>query len=129
MSPYITRFCKYMLTGGSTFLLDLCLLWLLTDVFGWYYLIAVATSFAVAITLNYWLARKFVFSTTLRGVGEGYAIFIGIALSGMAIVTGCMYVLVEYFGWGYFPARLAVASFTGLWNYLLNLYVNFKVEK
>lgn len=123
------RFFKYTLAGGSTFILDLSLLYILTDVFGLNYLVAAATSFSIAVSLNYWLARRFVFDKTLRGAGAGYAIFIGIALGGLTIVTGLMYILVTKLGWPYLLSRIAVASFTGLWNYFLNLYVNFQVDK
>lgn len=128
MRHHITRLFKYSLTGGSTFLLDLCLLYVLTDVFGWNYLVSVATSFAIAVSLNYWLARKFVFDGTSRDLKEGYVIFGTIALGGMLMVIGFMYILVTKFGWPYLLARLAVASFAGLWNYILNFYVNFKVD-
>lgn len=126
MKPLI-RFFKYSLTGGTTFVLDLCLLYLFTDIFHWHYLVAAAVSFTVAVSVNYWFARRFVFSETLRSVGAGYAIFITIAAGGIVIVTGLMYVFVGMLGWPYIGARVAVAGFTGLWNYFLNLYVNFKV--
>ncbi|MDD5083530.1 MAG: GtrA family protein [Candidatus Moranbacteria bacterium] len=124
----VERFLKYSLTGGSTFLVDLCLLYVLTDVFGWNYLVSAAVGFTIAVSLNYWLARKFVFSETLRGVREGYIIFGSIALGGVLIVIGLMYILVAKFGWPYLLSRIAVASFAGIWNYFLNFYVNFKVD-
>lgn len=53
--------------------------------------------------------------------------FIAIALVGMVLVTGAMYVMVELLGIYYLLARVVVACVTGVWNYLLNLFFNFKV--
>jgi putative flippase GtrA len=58
---------------------------------------------------------------------SGYINFIVIALVGLLIVIGGMYVLVSLLGVGYVAARFAVAVITGFWNYLLNLFVTFKV--
>jgi putative flippase GtrA len=57
----------------------------------------------------------------------GYTNFIGIALIGMGIVMGGMYVLTVFLAWNYLISRICIAIVTGLWNYLLNLHVNFKV--
>jgi hypothetical protein len=38
-----------------------------------------------------------------------------------------MWLLVGVLGWGFLAARVAVAALTGFWNYLMNLYVNFRV--
>lgn len=121
------RFFKYTGVGVSTLLLDLALMFALADGLGWHYVAAASGAFAVAVSVNYAASRRYVFSGTLRGAGEGYAIFLSVAAAGMAAVAGGMYLLVDIFHWTYLPARLAVASATGLWSYLMNLYVNFKV--
>jgi putative flippase GtrA len=123
----LKRFFKYALVGGSTFALDLLLLFLFTHVFGWHYLFATGIAFLTAVSINYLLSRRFVFKGTLRSVHAGYVGFLSIAALGLLWVTGLMFVCVEYLGWGYLPARVAVAAVVGIWNYLLNLYVNFKV--
>ncbi len=127
MSPALIRFTKYGIVGSATFALDLCLLYILVDWFGLSYVLAAAVSFLFAVSINYVISRRFVFKQTLREVGEGYVHFILIALTGLLIVTGGMYLLVETFSVGYLMARLLVAVVTGFWNYLMNLYVNFKV--
>lgn len=123
----VARFSKYTSIGVGTFVLDLGLLYILTDFLGLNYVIAAGVGFLLAVTLNYVLSRKFVFAGTDRSQKEGYAIFLFIAFIGLAIVTGGMYVLVEWWGVYYLFARVAVSGVTGLWNYLMNLYLNFKV--
>jgi putative flippase GtrA len=127
VSPTITRFLTYFLIGSSTFVFDLLLLALLVEVFFVSHIIAAAGAFLIAVSIHYILSRRYVFKSTLRSVGGGYANFIGIALIGMSMVTGGMYVLVDMVGVHFLVARVAIAAVTGFWNYLMNLYVNFKV--
>jgi len=121
------RFFRYSLVGGSTFLLDLALLFLLIDCLQIDYLRAAGVAFLVAVSINYVVSRTFVFPGTTRTLKQGYFNFIGIALLGLGLVVGGMFVVVEKLGVSYLVARILIAAVTGFWNYLMNLFVNFKV--
>lgn len=123
------RFLKYTLIGISTFGFDLLLLFLFADIFDINYLVSAGAAYIVAISINYLLSRHYVFAGTLRSAHTGYVIFISIACCGLLIVTGCMYVLVQAFGLDLFESRIIVAGVVGVWNYVMNLYVNFRVSK
>ena len=127
MKKAVYRFFRYSMIGGGTFLIDLSLLFVWTDFLRINYLLAACFSFILAVSLNYFISRKYVFHGSTRNKKEGYTWFIGIALSGMAIVAGMMYILVSRLAMNYLIARVFVALFTGVWNYLLNLYFNFRV--
>lgn len=127
MKKSLQRFLKYASVGTSTFLFDLLLLYILIDYVKIYYPLATALAFGVAVSINYFISRRFVFTGTLRSVHAGYGMFLSIALVGMGAVTGLMVVFVEVFHLSYLPARVIIAGIVGLWNYLMNLYVNFKV--
>lgn len=70
LSQKYLRFLKYSLVGIATFLLDLGLLFLLTDVFGWHYLVSVACAFLFAVTLNYIISRRVVFIGSERTISR-----------------------------------------------------------
>ncbi len=123
----IKRFLKYVLVGGSTFLFDLLLLSIFIDIFRWNPVFATASGFIIAVSCNYLLSRRFVFKGTLRSIHAGYGGFMLIAGSGLLIITSGMYLLVTVLGWHYLLARILVSLPTGIWNYLLNLFVNFRV--
>lgn len=127
MTRGLVRLLKYATVGVTTFLFDLLLLYLFTDHLGIDYVLATPLAFAIAISVNYFISRRYVFTGTLRSVHTGYGIFLLIAAAGMAGVTGLMVLCVEVFRLPYLPARVLVAGIVGLWNYLMNLYVNFKV--
>lgn len=126
-TPAFQRFFKYALVGGSTFLFDLLLLSLFIGVLHWNPAGAAGFAFLIAVSINYVLSRRFVFKGTLRSVHAGYGGFLAIAGCGLLIVTVGMHGLVNVLGWNYLLSRVLIALVTGTWNYLLNLYVNFRV--
>lgn len=133
MVPYqidgrgIVRFLRYGSIGVSTFALDLALLFILTEVFAINYILASGVAFFFAVSLNYVVSRRMVFSETKRKALRGYVNFLLFAGMGMFLTMLGMYVLVSMYAFHYIAARILIAGFVGVWGYLLNLYINFKV--
>ena len=127
MSPAVHRFLRYTAVGLITFGVDLTLLFIFIDLFLVPPVIASGVSFLIAVTLNYVVSRRYVFSQTKRDIKTGYGNFLVIVLVGLGVVMGGMYLLVTILGFNYLISRLFVASLTGVWNYMMNLYINFKV--
>lgn len=127
MSKTFIRFLKYFIVGFSTFLLDLALLYSLTSLLSFNYLWSAGVSYLIAVSINYILSRKLVFSQTERPLDTGYYFFVLIALVGALAVMGFMALLVSTLGFNYVVARILVAGLIGMGNYLINLFLNFKV--
>lgn len=127
MRPSYKRFLKYAIVGGSTFAFDLTLLWIMTEVFLIPYLVSTALAFIVAVSINYFVSRKYVFKGTSRKIHHGYMYFILIAGGGALAVTGAVALLVTTLTLHYLVARVLVACIVGIGNYLFNLHFNFKV--
>ncbi len=123
----LTRFLTYISIGVSTFILDLGLLFLFTETFGLQYLVATAIAFLLAVSLNYFLSRKFAFKGTERSLLHGYIYYMQFAIIGALFITFLMWLLSNYTDFHYVAIRTAIAAVVGIVNYLLNLYVNFKV--
>lgn len=121
------RFLRYMVSGVGSFLVDLFLVWLLTEVVGMYYLYSVITAFLIAVSINYAISRDWVFKGTARGVKKGYIYFVTIMVSGLVLTAGLMWVGVELLLLHYLFARVLVSGVVGIFNYLMNLYFNFRV--
>lgn len=118
---------EYSLIGTSTSALDVYLLWVLTEYFNVYYLTSVGGTFLVAATLDYLADRHFVFAKTKRNPEIGYLYFLLILGAGLVMTLLAMAVLVEILSVNYIVARILVAGAVGIWSYLMNLYVNFRV--
>jgi putative flippase GtrA len=121
------RFAKYASVGVSTFLFDLALLFLFIDFLGMHHVVAAGAAFLIAVSCNFLISRRFVFQGTSRPPGKSYAAFLLIAGTGLVAVAGLMYVAVDLFGLHYLVSRVLIAGVVGMWNYLMNLYMNFKV--
>lgn len=121
------RFLKYTMVGGSTFLFDLLLIYLMTEYLGVPYWASTALGFLIAVSLNYFVSRRFVFKGTQRKIHHGYLYFIALAGGGALLVTAAVAGLVATFALHYLVARVLVACVMGMANYLFNLHFNFKV--
>jgi len=121
------RFLKYTMVGGSTFLFDLLLIYLMTEFLGVPYWASTALGFLIAVSLNYFVSRRFVFKGTQRKIHHGYLYFIALAGGGALLVTAAVAGLVATFALHYLVARVLVACVMGMANYLFNLHFNFKV--
>lgn len=126
-SRALRRFLKYALVGGSTFAFDLALIWLMTEFLGIAYWLSTALGFIIAVSLNYFVSRRFVFKGTARKMHHGYIFFILFACGGAAFIAGAVTLLVTLFGLHYLVARVAIACIVGFGNYLFNLHFNFRV--
>lgn len=126
-TPALLRFFRYALVGVSTLAFDLLLLVALTEYVHIPYYVSTPLAFLVAVSINYALSRAFVFAGTERALYNGYAYFLLGAGAGALIITASVAFLVTYAGMPYLVARIFVAGFVGIANYLFNLYVNFRV--
>jgi putative flippase GtrA len=126
-TPALVRFLKYSAIGVSTLSFDLLLVAAMTELLSLPYYVSVPLGFLVAVSINYALSRTLVFKGTQRPVHHGYAYFVALALLGAAAITGAVSLMVTYLMMQYLVARVLVAGFVGLANYLLNLHLNFKV--
>lgn len=125
--PAAKRFLKYTSVGVSTFLFDLLLIWLMTEFMGVPYWLSTALGFAIAVSVNYFVSRRFVFKGTERKIHHGYLYFIGVACGGALLITAAVTALVTTLALHYLVARVLVAGVVGIGNYLFNLHFNFKV--
>lgn len=123
----LRRFLRYASVGISTFLFDLLLIYIATDIFGVPYYISTPVAFWIALSINYALARRFVFKGTERRVHHGYGYYIAVGIIGALSITSAVAFFVELFGVNYLIARTFVSGVIGICGYLFNLYFNFKV--
>lgn len=127
MKKGIKRFLKYSSVGVSTFGLDLVILFALTEIFKVPYLFSTGFAFIIAVSLNYYMSRRFVFSKTSRKLGQGYYMFVSIATLALFVILALMSLFVEVLGLDYMISRIIIGGIIGVCNYIVNLFVTFKV--
>ena len=129
----VVQLFRYALVGGSTFLVDYALLFLLTRA-GVAAVPASGTAFAVGVTCNFLLTKFFAFKSMdplARGAGE-VAIFAVISLVGLGLTMALMHLFANTAGVPVMLAKLFSSALVFFWNFLgrkLILYPGKKQER
>ena len=128
----LVQLFRYGLTGGTSFLVDFLLLFLLERA-GVYYLPAAAVAFTVGITCNFLLTKFFAFRSiapSVKGAGE-VAVFAAISGVGLGLTMLLMYFFTSRLHLYFMLSKLISSVTVFLWNFLgrkLILYPGKKNE-
>ena len=113
---------RFLLAGGSCLLLELGVLYALTEAAGLHYLYSAALAFTLSVIVNYLLCRYWVFQGARQQSAKAAAVFIGSSLAGLGLNQLCMWLFVEMAGLWYMAAKLLAAVVVTAWNYVLKRY-------
>lgn len=118
------RFAKFCTVGVSGIFVNMGLLWLLTDVVGFYYLFAAICAIEASIVSNFTLNEIWTFrDRRVSGVKStiGRALKFNTACAvGVGINMGILYLFTDMFGVYYLASNLLGIAAAVLWNYGLS---------
>lgn len=99
------------------------LLWLLTAHAGLYYLASSAIATEVAIVHNFILNHRWTFGSSRRAasVDMTFLRYNAVALGGLALTVGVLFVLTHFAGMFYLLANPLAVAAGAIWNYLMCL--------
>ena len=124
------RVVKFALVGASGVLVNMGLLWLLTEFAGLPYLISAAIGIECAIISNFTLNDYFTFrDRRVDGTGNfarRLAKFNLVSLGGVGINLLLLWFLSSVLGINYLVSNLCGIAVATLWNYLLNSWWTWK---
>ena len=126
----LARFLKYCLVGASGVLVNMGLLWLLTEVGGLFYLASAAISIETSIITNFTLNDRFTFpdrrarglAPFLRRLGK----FNLVSLTGLAVNMAVLWTLTSMLGIHYLISNLVGIAAATMWNYAVNFLWTWK---
>lgn len=124
------RLIKFSLVGLSGIVVNMGLLYLLTEYAGIYYLVSAVVAIELSILNNFILNDIWTFSSRrlihrYSWIKRLFAFHI-IAAGGLLINLGVLYLLTEYSGIYYMIANLAGILVAFLWNFILNRHLTWK---
>ena len=126
----LTRFLKFCAVGLSGVLVNMGLLWLLTEVAGLFYLVSAAISIETSIISNFVLNDYFTFrdrrSPQVKSFLSRLLKFNLVSLAGLGFNMGVLWLLTEVFGIYYLLSNLCGIAVATLWNYLVNTWWTWK---
>lgn len=115
----LLEFIRFCVVGGLSLLVDLGVLYGLTDFFGVHYLYSAGISFTVSVIFNYWLCVKYVFKNARHQTPRQATIFIGSSVVGLGLNQLCMWFFVEIILLHYMIAKLGATVIVTIWNYIM----------
>ena len=126
----LIRFLKFCAVGLSGVLVNMGLLWLLTEVAGLFYLLSAAISIETSIISNFILNDYFTFrdrrSPQVKSFLSRLLKFNVVSLAGLGLNMGVLWLLTEVFGIYYLLSNLCGIAVATLWNYLVNTWWTWK---
>ena len=109
---------KFAIVGGLAFLIDYCLLFILTEFINIHYLISSIISFIVSLIFNYVLSIKWVFDVTKKQTYKEIIVFVILSVIGLGINQLIMYVGVDKLSIHYMIIKLLATVIVMIWNFI-----------
>ena len=130
LSLFAKHAAKYYAVGASGVLVNLGLLYYLTEYVGLWYFLSYALAISVSITSNFILNKFWTFRDSIDSQKTivMYVKFVSVSLVGMAIQLGSVYVLVESLTVYYMLAALISICIAGAINFIINRRWTFGVK-
>jgi putative flippase GtrA len=117
-------FAPFLLVGALATALQYLILVALASGAGLPAPLASALGFCASALVNYWLNRRFTFSSR-RAHGVALPRFLVVATSGLIMNTAIMWLVVSVVRWHYVLAQVLATSAVVLWTYSLNRHWTF----
>jgi len=130
LSLFAKHAAKYYAVGASGVLVNLGLLYYLTEYVGLWYFLSYALAISVSITSNFVLNKfwTFIDSIDSQRTIVMYVKFVSVSMLGMAVQLGSIYVLVESLIIYYMLAALISICIAGAINFIINRRWTFGVK-
>ena len=123
------QFFRYTLVGGLAFVVDLVLLFVLTEYAHWHYLVSATLSFLAGLLVNYILSTQWIFrSSKIKNKKIEFILFGLIGVIGLGLNNVLLYFFTDLIGLYYMLSKLINAVLVYAWNFLGRSYFLFNAK-
>lgn len=122
----IEQFIKFCVVGGSGVFVDFGITYLCKELLRINKYVANSLGFLCASTTNYLLNRIWTFHNDNPDIAAQYLRFLSIALVGLVINNGTIYLLHERLRWNFYFSKLCAIGVVTFWNFFMNYFFNFR---
>ena len=121
------QFLRYIMVGLIVFIIDLGSLFILTEVFGIYYLISAALAFTLGLIANYFLSISWVFNTRIITKGHfEFGVFAVIGIMGLFFNEVLIWFLTEDQEINYLISKIFASILILFWNFYARKFILFR---
>ncbi|EKD29987.1 MAG: GtrA family protein [uncultured bacterium (gcode 4)] len=121
------QFLKFFFIGGFFAFSDLVILYVLTDIFGWFYLYSALFGFILITSLAFIVHKTFTFQCKREDRLRQYIFFFLVNTLGLGIYSWILYAGVEYLGIFYLYVAVIDKFIVFIWNFLANKFITFRI--
>lgn len=118
---------KFMTVGGTSFIIDFCILYILTEFAHWHYLLSATLAFIVAGMYNYTLNRNWTFKAN-GSQKKQFSVFLVMGGIGLLLNNFILYTSVDIIGIWYIYGKIIAAGLVTIYNFFVNKYFTFRLK-
>jgi putative flippase GtrA len=117
------QFFRYIFVGGSSFLIDIGFLYILTEFFGYFYLTSAAIAFILGLIVNYLLSTYWVFNKRkFDNLTFQFGIFAIIGIVGLGLNELFIWFFTAELNFYYLISKILAAALILFWNFFARKY-------
>ncbi|TYQ30716.1 GtrA family protein [Pseudanabaena sp. UWO310] len=120
------QFLRFFMVGGFCAFLNIVILYILTGILNFHYLLSVLIQTVVVNYIGFYLNRRFTFKRTKGEFWEGLAKYYAVMISSFLMVSSLMYLLVDIFHVWYLYAFVLITIMMMIFNFLSHQKWTFK---
>lgn len=125
MRDLLLKLFKFGIVGASGVVVDFGITWILKEQLRLNKYIANTTGFVCAVLSNYFLNRVWTFESHDPSVATQFSKFALVALIGLGINNGIIYLLTERYKVKFYVAKLIATGIVTVWNFWANYTFTF----
>ena len=120
----VTQAAKYLVVGGTCTIVDMGLLYVLTEYAGIYYVLAAALSFTTGVTLNYFMCTGWIFEESkIKNKGVEILLYFVISIIGLLINVAGIWLLTNFLALHFMLSKFLATVLTLIWNFCSRKYL------
>lgn len=113
------HFIKFALVGGSGSFIGLGILWLFTEIAGWYYLASLTLALLVSVSNNYFWNSKWTFKDKKANI-KGFGKYLSLSAGTLVLNLTLVYILTDIIGLWYMLSAIITTGIVFLINFTLS---------
>lgn len=118
---------RFLLAGGTGTVINLLILYVLTDIFHIWYLISTSLAFVIGSVFSFGLQKFFTFQhRDLVGAHREYPVFIAVGVANLILNGLLMYTFVDGVGVHYLPAQILSTGLISIESFVMYRTVIFR---
>ena len=113
------QFTKFALVGGSGSLIGLGILWIFTELAGWYYLVSLTLALLVSVSNNYLWNSKWTFKDKKASI-KGFGKYLSLSAGTLVLNLILVFILTDVIGIWYMFSAIITTGIVFLINFTLS---------